>query len=250
MHSRIRSFALWPLLVVSTLVIAPAVSGCSGDDPADGQPADTTSESAIEPEDYRTFKAPSSWPSPWKMPEATGIAGAEGKCGSTALANLLKFLPGEKSPTPAELAELGAKDWIGTAPWTMKDVLHDVGSKRGLSGCGAFILGGSDADAWAWLNGSLRNGSPFVALIDYSFLKLHYVTVVGATEQDVIIMDEGYFKLKKSIFMNAWRHPLEVYRHFVAACDFPKTKYPLFSSSAPWCEKVGKKTVCTPQPRR
>jgi hypothetical protein len=245
MYSRSRSCARWPWFLLVVAVVAPAVSGCSGDDPY----ADMTTEAALEPGDYRTFNAPKNWPRAWKMAPAAGIAGEEGRCGSTALANLFQFLPGKNPPSPSDLVKLGAQDWIGTAPWTIKDITRVVGSSRGLSGCTGLTLGESDADAWAWLNGSLRNGSPFVALIDYSFLTLHYVTVVGATEQDVILMDEGYFRLNKQIFMNAWRHPLG-YKHFIAACDFPKTQYTLFSSSAPWCEKVGKKTVCTPQPRR
>jgi hypothetical protein len=219
-----------------------ALAGCEAQADA---PSTETSEAPIEDAEYRPFTPPSSWPNAWEQPRATDLLRVQGKCGATAIANLFNFLPIRDIVSPSNLIDKGVRDLVGTHPDTMTDALAGIGSALGAGSCARLGID-TNAQAWSFLNKSMRRGQPFVALLDDGLLSLHYVTVVGANEADVVLATwGGYRKLNRQTFMRGWNHPLWL-RHPAWRCE-TATRYPLYASTSPWCEKVDGKTACTKQ---
>jgi hypothetical protein len=217
------------LAATLALVVAAATisTGCS----ADPQPELAKDAQRLGTEDYtRLFRKPGSWPTVWEQPPSTGFQGRQGRCGPTALANLFQFLPVDNHLTPTEFIGAGAESFIGTAPRTMTQVLKAEAEKEGITDCLSFALNSDDESSWRWVNLSLANNRPFIALINFGANQLHYVTVVGATANDVIVMDDAYWLIPRRRFMDAW-WPFNI-NHPVWTCTSPSPLQLFYSESA------------------
>lgn len=174
------------------------LTGCAAET-AEADVADANME--IESKDFKPVSAPKGMPAVWAQPDSRGWFGEKGMCGPTAVANTLRLLGMEKSPT--SIYEEGAHSLIGLTPNAMEAYM----TKHYASlGCDAETV---DTGKPLLLR-LLRAKRPVnVLLSGLDGVNAHWVTVVGARSPKAktvfTVMSWGrYYEIDEDVLLRSW----------------------------------------------
>lgn len=214
----------WHTLLACSLT-AFAVTAC-GADAEDEDDNVVSGEEATSDEELRSsgfgnrdmirIATPAGLPEAWDQPDTTGIFKQNGKCGPTAVANILRLYGIEVSPKEAEAK--GVKWLIGS---TIREVGGYFDKHQPALGCESEY----PKDGAAFLRENLAAGRPVMVWynIEGTFLGSHWVTAVGTRqsngEEQVVVMSWGnYYAIPMDTFVEAWRLVYGL-RHPAVVCD-------------------------------
>jgi len=207
-------------------ILSVSVAGCAAE-PADEAGAegeveevadnvDALRSGGFSSADMVKIPAPAGMPEPWDQPASTGWFGMNGKCGPTAVANMLRLYGREVSPAQAEGE--GVRWIIGTTTWRIRRYFD---SHQADLGC-TFE---QPEDGAAFLRQELGAGHPVMIMynVEEGHLQAHWVTAVAlegsGDDEHAIVMSWGrYYKMPLAPLVEAWRR---VYgrRHPAVVCD-------------------------------
>ncbi|MBX3228415.1 MAG: C39 family peptidase [Labilithrix sp.] len=209
--------SLWKGLVVGVFA-AFALVGCAtevpDEDVDDGESVGTTDDelrsSPLDDKDMVEIPKPEGMPDAWKQPKSTGRFEQGGKCGPTALANMLRLHDIELSPEEADKA--GVRWVVGTLQWQIDSYLKR--NHRELGCRTSYPWNGAKA-----LRNEIAAGRPVMVWYNTDgALTSHWVVAVGirgsGSNEKVIVMSWGkYYEIpmKKLDDASKWvyglRHP-------------------------------------------
>ncbi len=154
-------------------------------------------------------------PAVWDQPDSTGVFDERGKCGPTAVANLVRLYGIELSPEEAD--QEGVHWWIGTRGLSIRDWFEE---KHPELGCTLE----HPTDGPAFLREHLANGQPVLVWFNMEGgLSSHWVTAVGVVGDRVVVMSWGrYYTIPMAKLDAAWRNVYWIRRPSIVCAS--KTK--------------------------
>lgn len=216
-------FGMARVLTVFCIGLLASACGAATDDDMDEERAATTEalqSPGLANADMVPVKTPRGMPEVWDQPDSTGVFEERGKCGPTAVANLLKLYGKEVSPAQAD--KDGVNWLVGTRGINVRDYLQ---RKHPSLGCTLE----HPEDGAAFLRRELDAGHPVMVWFNTSgLLQSHWVTVVGhlgaGANEIAIVMSWGrYYKVAMPKLVEAWENVYWI-RHPSIVCD-AKTNY-------------------------
>ncbi len=192
-----------------------SLSACVGpDDPQEeeqGATADELQSPPLAQSDMKRIKAPAGMPVPWDQPDSTGLFDERGKCGATAVANVLK-LYGDTDVSPAKADADGVRWWVGARGINIEAYFRQ---KQPQLGCTLE----HPEEGPGFLRAHLDAGHPVMVWFNMSsgFLGSHWVTVVGhrgtgAAEVAIVMSWGAYYTIPMSKLDAAWRNVYAIRR--------------------------------------
>ncbi|MDF2691890.1 MAG: hypothetical protein K0S65_273 [Labilithrix sp.] len=177
--------------------------------------ADELQSAPLADKDMRPIATPAGMPKPWNQPDSTGWFDEKGRCGPTALANLLRLYWIDLSPEKAY--ESGVRWVIGTMGKQIIDYLDEHEPELGCTL-------EHPKDGAAFLRSEIAGGHP--VLVWYNTqgqLSSHWVTAVGTrgkgVAEEVIVMSWGrYYSIPMTKLVAAWRNVYGI-RNPSIVCD-------------------------------
>lgn len=209
--------------LVACVVLAAATalaSACASPAEEDGADA-ASSEDALQSvplaqSDMKPYPRPDGMPVPWDQPDSTGLFDERGKCGPTAVANLLRLYGTEISPDEAD--RRGVHWWIGTRGLSIRDWLDDEHPELGCTL-------EHPTDGPAFLRRHLAKGQPVLVWFNtQGGLSSHWVTAVdvvgsGAGERVVVMSWGRYYGISMTKLDAAWRNVYLIRRPSIVCAD-------------------------------
>lgn len=202
--------ALLARLLACSLAALPLVA-CAAEEeqaaeeeeiPAEAQAGELRSAQLAEA-DMTKIPNPPGMMRPWDQPDSTGWFGERGKCGQTALANLVGLYGVQLSPQEAEAR--GVYSVIGTRGTPIRNYLRD-----NHPGFGCSIQHPTDGPGY--LRSHIRSGHPVLVWFNTAgFYTSHWVPAVGivgsGADERVIVMSWGrYYSIPMNKLEEAWRN--------------------------------------------
>jgi hypothetical protein len=189
---------------VSLALACTLVSACAAEttDDADSSEADLQS-SPLGDSDLVPYPHPGGMPNVWAQPDSSGFFEEGGKCGPTAVANLLRLYKIERSPTTLD-AE-GVHWVVGTRGITIRDWLDAHAPSLGCTL-------EHPTDGPSFLHDHLAAGHPVLVWFNMQGgLASHWVTAVGIVASNtgprVVVMSWGrYYSIDLAKLDAAWRN--------------------------------------------
>lgn len=191
-------------ILAACLVTALALPACvaeEGSEPVVEETSDELRSAALDAAFMKKYPQPAGMPKPWDQPDSTGWFDERGKCGPTAVANLLKLYKINVSP---QEADTDGVNWIvGTRGTQIRDYLEDYHPQLGCK-----IEHPTDGPAF--LRSKLASGQPVLVWYNTSgFMQSHWVTAVGTVgsgaNELVIVMSWGrYYSIPMAKLDEAW----------------------------------------------
>lgn len=155
--------------------------------------------SSLRDANFVARPAPAGLPKPWQQPESRGVAGAQGMCGPTAIANQLLLHGFHYSPEA--VYDTGGISPVGTTPAAMAGYFAEVFPDLD---CDAE----NPNDGIDYLRTQLGVRRPVNVLLEMKGLEAHWVVVVGMSSgmsPTITVMSWGkYYDLAWSVFEDAW----------------------------------------------
>lgn len=207
------------------LVCACSATAAPADATDDGEieaTADALQSSPLTQGEMVRFAAPAGLPTPWPQPDSTGLFDERGKCGPTAVSNLLRLYGTDLSPADADRS--GVHWWIGTRGITIRDWLTE---KHPRLGCTLE----HPHDGPGFLRDHLGRGQPVLLWFNTAGgYNSHWVTAVGITGagagERVVVMSWGrYYTIAMDKLDAAWRNVYWIRRPSIV-CDAQTTLMP------------------------
>lgn len=193
---------------VLTLGFVAALLTACATEVDDEAPAEATADelqsSPLPDGEMKAIPTPAGMPKPWDQPDSTGWFDERGKCGPTAVANVLKLYGINVSPDEAD-----------------RDGVHWIVGSRGINVEGYFDAKFPNLhcslehpeDGPAFLRSQIKSGHPVMVWFNTggSFLSSHWVTAVGlqgtGASERVVVMSWGrYYTISMSKLDAAWRN--------------------------------------------
>ena len=204
---------------VMGLVLA-SVSGCAAPPEEDDSTiaADEASALTSPPlgeSDMVPIGKPAGMPDVWGQPDAEGFLDARGKCGPTAVANVLRLYGIEVSPPEADRD--GAHWYVGARD---VDLLDYMQGHHAQLGCGIE----HPANGGRFLRDSLATGRPVMIVFMFgNGLQSHWVAAVGrrgkGADEKIIVMSWGqYYTIPMAKLLASWRNVYGT-RNTTVVCD-------------------------------
>lgn len=210
-------------LIFAGALTALTLAACATETPSEnvddgdsvGATDDELRSAPLNDQDMVAIPTPEGLPEPWDQPDSSGWFGARGKCGPTAMANMLRLHGVELSPDEADKA--GVHWLVGTLTWQINSYLKQ--NHPELQCRTSFPWNGAKA-----LRGQLDEGRPVMVWFNTAGgWSSHWVTAVGhhgsGDAEKVIVMSWGrYYEIpmKKLDDSSKWVYGL---RHPTVICE-------------------------------
>jgi hypothetical protein len=207
----VRGMVLIAFAAFSTAACATEVE----EEPPVEATADELQSSPLGESDMKAIPTPAGMPKPWDQPDSTGWFDEKGRCGPTALANLLRLYWIELSPEDAY--DSGVHWIIGTMG---KQIIDYLDENEPELGCTLE----HPKDGAAFLRKELGAGHPVLVWFNMKGgLASHWVTAVGTRgsgkTEEVIVMSWGrYYSISMTKLVDAWRNVYGI-RNPSIVCD-------------------------------
>lgn len=202
------------------VIAALAMTACGV--PADDEPSAELTEDAIEIQssplangDMKRIAQPAGMPKPYEQPDSTGLFEERGKCGSTAVANMLMLYWVDVSP---QQADRGGVHWlIGTMGRQIESYLRNEQTELGCTLQ-------HPRDGAVFLRSQLSTGHPVMVWFNTEGLGSHWVTAVGTRgtgdAEVVIVMSWGsYYSIPMKKLVGAWRNVYGIHNPAVVCAE-------------------------------
>ena len=191
-----------PVFLALALVAACTAPTASEDEDLEAS-AGALQSTPLADGEMKPYRQPAGMPKPWDQPDSTGFFEERGKCGPTAVANLLRLYGQEVSPAQAD--QQGVHWVIGTRGITIRNWFE---AKHPELGCTLE----HPTDGPAFLREHLAKGEPVLVWFNTAgSLSSHWVVAVGidgsGAEERVVVMSWGrYYSIAMSKLDAAWRN--------------------------------------------
>ena len=131
----------------------------------------------------------------WEQPDSKGLAGSEGFCGQTAVANMLCMTEKTRAVTPHRVSRAAGDITPGCKPHTLLRAIRQLSPRP---------------QRYAIYNNpllqSVSRASPVICLLHWQGTTFHYVTVVKTTRTAVTFNHWGLQDtLERSTFERRWK---------------------------------------------
>ncbi len=188
--------------------LALVVGGCAvaDEDEASVGASDhamTSAAKGLQASEMRVIAPPRGLPRAWPQPDSDGWFDERGKCGPTAVANLLR-LYGKDGVSPDAAYDAGVRWWVGSRP---PDLGGYLDRKHRDLGCRITFA----PDGPALLRAAVATDRPVLAWFRTEGLSSHWVAVAGVrgpasspTEEVVLLSWGRYYAVPMTRFAEAW----------------------------------------------
>lgn len=187
--------------VAASLLVLSACSS-TGEEAVEGS-EDALQSPPLADADMKPIARPPGMPAVWAQPDSEGTFGERGKCGPTAVANLLRLYGTEASPDTVD--DQGVHWWIGTRGVSIRDWFAEAHPELGCTL-------EHPTDGPKFLREELAGGHPVLVWFNMEGgLQSHWVTVVGVrgsgAGEEVVVMSWGrYYATSMKKLDDAWRN--------------------------------------------
>lgn len=188
-------------LLVAGCAVAEEDEGTSGDAIGTSEDATTAAAKGLKSSEMKAIATPRGLPRAWPQPDSDGWFDERGKCGPTAVANLLR-LYGKDGISPDAAYDAGVRWWVGSRPVDLGGYLD-----RKHAGLGCRITFAPDGPAL--LRAATATERPVLAWFRTEGLSSHWVAVAdvrgaGPTEEVVLLSWGRYYAVPMTRFAEAW----------------------------------------------
>jgi hypothetical protein len=189
-------------LAVGIASLALAACAAEDEEPTADATEDALQSAPLSSRDMVRIAQPAGMPKPYEQPDSTGLFDERGKCGPTAVANMMRLYWVDLTPQQADAR--GVHWVIGTMGRQIESYLQ---REQPELGCTLE----HPTNGAAFLRSKLKTGNPVLVWFNTENLGSHWVTAVGVrgtgAAESVVVMSWGrYYAIGMAKLTEAWRN--------------------------------------------